>query len=47
MRLALAGPEPVLGAADTFDDAYTGKRVLKNGSDPACPTFLPIKMDHS
>jgi hypothetical protein len=36
--LVLAGAEPVLGAADTFDGAYTGKRVLTKGSGPACPT---------
>ena len=28
--LVLASAEPVLGAADTFDGVYTGKRVLKN-----------------
>ena len=36
--LVLAVAEPAVTAADTFDGAYTGKRVLKNGSDPACPT---------
>jgi hypothetical protein len=33
----LAAAEPELGA-DTFDGVYTGERVLKKGTDPACPT---------
>ena len=33
--LAVAGP--ALGAEDTFDGVYTGKRVLTKGSGPQCP----------
>jgi hypothetical protein len=33
----LAAAASALGA-DTFDGAYTGKRVLTKGSGPACPT---------
>ena len=36
--LVLLAAEPAVTAADTFDGSYTGKRVLKDGSDPACPT---------
>jgi hypothetical protein len=36
--LLFAVAEPVVTAADTFDGVYTGTRVLKDGSDPACPT---------
>jgi hypothetical protein len=34
--LVLAVAEPA--AADALDGNYTGRRALKNGSDPACPT---------
>jgi hypothetical protein len=35
--IGLAAAGPTLGA-DTFDGAYTGKRVLTKGSSPSCPT---------
>jgi hypothetical protein len=37
VMIGLAVMVPAWGAADTFDGVYTGKRVLKQGSDPACP----------
>jgi hypothetical protein len=36
--LVVAVAEPALGAADTFDGVYIGKRVLTKSSGPACPT---------
>jgi hypothetical protein len=33
--LVVAGP--ALGAENTFDGVYTGKRVLTKGSGPQCP----------
>jgi hypothetical protein len=34
--LVFAVAEPALGAADTFDGIYIGKRVLTKGPDPQC-----------
>ena len=36
--LVVAAAEPALGAADTFDGVYIGKRVLTKSSGAACPT---------
>jgi hypothetical protein len=36
--IGLAAVEPALSAENTFDGAYTGKRVLTKGSGPTCPT---------
>ena len=36
--LVVAVAAPALGAADTFDGVYIGKRLLTTGSGPGCPT---------
>ena len=36
--LVVAVAAPALGAAETFDGVYIGKRLLTTGSGPGCPT---------
>jgi hypothetical protein len=35
--ICFAGAGPALGAENTFDGDYAGKRVLTAGSSPTCP----------